>query len=96
MNKSRALEILHEYMNSHACELGIRSIGLFGSVACDRAGAGSDIDIVVDLDSPKYSHLSRIKTDLEAIFGVSVDVIRKRPGMNRLMQRCIEEDAVYA
>ena len=51
MDKSTALEILSKYRNDHARKLGIREIGLFGSLAGDRAGQGSDIDVVVDLSS---------------------------------------------
>lgn len=96
MSTEQALNILREYLRGHAKELGIREMGLFGSVATGRAGAGSDVDVVVELDTPNYTRLARIKTDLEALFGVSVDVVRKRPGMGPLMRRCIEEDAVYA
>lgn len=96
MSTEQALNILRAYLRDHAKELGIREMGLFGSVATGRAAAGSDVDVVVDLDAPNYARLARIKTDLEAIFGSPVDVVRKRPGMGQLMRRCIEEDAVYA
>lgn len=96
MNTENALKILRDYMNSHARELGILEMGLFGSVASGRADSDSDVDVVVELDAPNYTHLARIKTDLESLFGVSVDVVRKRAGMSQLMRQCIEEDAVYA
>ena len=96
MDTKTALSHLREYLRVHGGEMGIRAIGIFGSVATGRAGADSDVDIVVELDAPRYAFLARIKTDLEGIFGRPVDVVRKRDGMNPLLRRCIEEDAVYA
>lgn len=96
MDKTKALDILREYMRENASVLGIREIGVFGSTARDEAEDNSDIDIVVDIDPPRFLTLARIQRDLENQFGKKIDLIRKRESMNSFLQRCIEEDAVYA
>lgn len=96
MDKAKALAILREYMREYGAELGIREIGLFGSMARGEATASSDVDVVVDVERVNFYDLARIQQDLEIRFGASVDLIRKRRDLNSLLLRCIEEDAVYA
>ena len=63
---------------------GVESLALFGSMARNEARAGSDVDVLVDVRRPVFSHfdLVAIKHLLEDHLGRPVDVIdaaRLRP-----------------
>ncbi len=59
-----------------AARHGARGVRVFGSMARREARAGSDIDLLVDLE-PGYSLLDvvAIKQDLEDLLGCKVDVV---------------------
>ena len=56
---------------------GVESLALFGSMARDEAGADSDIDVLVDVRHPGFSHveLVAIKHLLEDHLGRAVDIM---------------------
>ena len=56
----------------------IKKASYFGSYAEGRATHGSDLDLLVEFDTPRVSLfvLSAIKIDLEELLNISVDVIR--------------------
>jgi uncharacterized protein len=65
-------------LKAHHDELetfGVRSISLFGSVARGDAAAGSDVDLLVDLD-PDVTLFGfiRLRRRLREILGVRVDL----------------------
>lgn len=96
MKNSEILEKLRNYKARCQGELRFTKIGVFGSVArgasLEKCG---DIDIVVELKEPDLFLLGSIKTDLEEEFGKKVDIIRLRKGMNALLKKRIDQDAVY-
>ena len=59
-----------------AAKHGARNLRLFGSVVRGEQGAGSDLDILVDLDEER-SHLDQIALmhELEDLLGCHVDVV---------------------
>ena len=95
MNKSEVIELLSIYYKEHAKEHGIKRLGIFGSVAKDCADEYSDIDIVVDLDIPKFFEMVAIKQELEDMLHQPVDLVRLRDRMNLFLKRKIENEAVY-
>jgi predicted nucleotidyltransferase len=55
---------------------GARNVRVFGSVARGRAGAASDVDLLVELEPGRsLLDLVAIKQDLEALLGRRVDVL---------------------
>jgi putative addiction module CopG family antidote len=68
---------------------GLTSLSLFGSVARGEAGAGSDIDLLVDIDpKARFSlvDLAAVKRLVEERLGRSVDVVPRNglpPGIRR-------------
>ena len=61
-------------------ERGITSLGLFGSVVRGEAGAGSDVDVLVDVDpAARFSlvDLIAVKRLLEERLGRDVDLVTK-------------------
>ena len=69
--------------------LGVRRMYLFGSVARDAAGAGSDVDVMVDLDEgakgrkPMFSafDVGGIQHALTRILGRDVDLVVRADAM---------------
>jgi predicted nucleotidyltransferase len=62
-------------------QLGVAHVALFGSIARDQADELSDVDIIVDTangEAPGMFALARMKDQLSAILGRTVDVISRR------------------
>jgi hypothetical protein len=75
---------------------GAISLYLFGSVARDEAGSGSDLDVFLDYDPDgKFSllDLAGIKNLLEDTLAVKVDVTT-RDSLHPLLREKIERSAV--
>ena len=77
---------------------GVLHVGLFGSIARDEQGAGSDIDILVELDEAKvvtiydYAGLKRYIADQ---FDGAVDVV-SRESLKSHVRPSATAEAVYA
>ena len=96
LEKASVLERLTLYKNAHALRMGIEEIGLFGSYAKGMQTKQSDIDVYVRLSQANLFTLSRIRIDLEELFGKKVDIVQLREHMNNFLKRRIEADAVSA
>jgi predicted nucleotidyltransferase len=95
MARKEILEFLKQYFNRNAAKYHIQRIGLFGSAARDQLNEQSDIDIVVELQTPDLFDLIGIKQDVEEAFHRHVDIVRLRPQMNPFLKKRIEQEAVY-
>lgn len=76
--------------------LGVVRLSLFGSVARDEAGTGSDVDLAAELDPTRRIGLFRyaaLRERIEDYLGVSVDLISEPIETPRLRAR-IERDRV--
>jgi uncharacterized protein len=72
--------------------LGVRSLALFGSVARDDAGAGSDVDLLVEFDKPVgLFHFFRVQRRLEEILGCRVDLVMRDAVKPQLRDRILGE-----
>lgn len=54
---------------------GVRKLRLFGSIARDEAGEGSDLDFVVDFEKKTFDAYMDLKEFLENLFGCRVDLV---------------------
>ena len=97
MDRNEAIEILR----AHAGELrrrGVARAALFGSVAKGNAGAGSDVDILLELDSAAeldiYDYVG-VVSYIERLFPVPVDVAN-RESLKAHVRSEAERDAIYA
>jgi predicted nucleotidyltransferase len=75
--------------------LGVRRLGLFGSVARDEAREASDLDFVVELDEKTFDRYMDLKLYLEELFGCPVDLVLADSIKPRLRSTILDE-AVYA
>ena len=56
---------------------GVRRIGLFGSHASGRQSAKSDVDLVVDFETPSFDNFMGLTEHLERLLGKKVGVFRE-------------------
>ena len=86
--KSKREEILRV-----AAQHGAYNIRVFGSMARGEAGAGSDIDLLVDLEPGRsLLDLGGLQVELEALLGRPVDVVTEA-GLYWLLRRRILKEA---
>jgi predicted nucleotidyltransferase len=95
MGRDEILNGLREYKEQNDRRYGIKSLGLFGSLARNEERTDSDIDIVVELEKADMFVLADIKDDIEEAFGRHVDIVRKRESMNALLKSRISQEAIY-
>jgi predicted nucleotidyltransferase len=72
----------------------VSQLGVFGSVAQNKATEESDIDIVVHMEPDMFKRFY-LKEELEARLGREVDVIRYRDSMNPYLKARIDRDVLY-
>ena len=75
-------------------EFGIKSIGIFGSVARQENREDSDLDIVVDIDNPTLSTMYTLKTVLTEMFHCEIDLVRFRSSLSPFLKQNIEKEAI--
>jgi len=82
--------------NRHALHAhGVRSLGLFGSVARGDATSASDLDFVVQFDKKSFDGYMNVKAFLESLFGCRVDLVLESTIKPRLRGAILRE-AVHA
>ncbi len=95
MTRADVINILTEFKNLSAEKYGITLLGVFGSVARDQINDQSDVDIVLQTQTPDPYIIVHIKEDLENRLIHSVDIVRLRDIMNPSLKQRIEQDAIY-
>lgn len=73
---------------------GVRNIAIFGSVARGEATETSDMDILVEMESPTFDRYMDLKFELEDRLGVTVDLVLADAIKERLRD-AIEREALY-
>lgn len=73
---------------------GVREIGLFGSFARSEQNETSDVDILVELDKPKYKKYMNLLEFLEETFGRKVDLVTKS-SIKPLIRNRVLRETVY-
>jgi hypothetical protein len=78
-NKSEILGIIQAMKPELEAEYHVKSIGIFGSVAREKAGKRSDVDVLVEFEKPiglfKFLELEEL---LSKRIGGKVDLVSKR------------------
>jgi predicted nucleotidyltransferase len=96
LDQNQILSSLQNYKNKYKYKYGIEDIGIFGSYAKNSANAKSDIDVFVKLKRSNLFLLSRMRIELEEIFGIHTDIVQIRDKMNTYLKKHIEEEAIRA
>jgi len=94
-DKASVLRVIREKQSEIAGRFTVRRIGVFGSFARDKAGPGSDVDILVELNEPTFDNYMDLKFYLEEILQHPVDLVIPDAVKPRL-KAIIEQEVVYA
>jgi len=95
MNRAEIIKKLKQYKEKNQFRYNFLKIGLFGSVARNDNHTGSDIDILIEQQTPDLFILGTIKTELEEEFGTPIDIIRLHDGINDFLKKRINQEAIY-
>lgn len=96
MTRSDILHLLIEHKELMQMQMGVKRIGLFGSYAREEANEGSDVDILVELESPDFEKLMALQAFLENSLDKSIDLLRVGPHLRPAFLADIEKEVVYA
>ncbi|PJZ86720.1 nucleotidyltransferase family protein [Leptospira levettii] len=73
---------------------GVLKIGIFGSFAKDKVNSDSDVDLLVEMQSPDFDSFVGLKIFLENLFERNVDLIRKRNQIKPSFLNRIQKDII--
>jgi predicted nucleotidyltransferase len=96
ISQNQILSSLHNYKKQYEEQYGIEDIGIFGSYARNTAKENSDVDVFIKLKHSNLFLLSRIRIELEELFGIHTDLVQLRDKMNLYLKKHIEEEAISA
>lgn len=93
--KEEILFFLRQHKKELENRFSVTRIGLFGSVVHGTDAAGSDVDILVELDQPTFDHYMDLKFFLEDALGRPVDLVLA-DSLKPRIKPVISGGAVYA
>ena len=70
---------------------GVKSLGVFGSWARGEATAASDLDLLVEFDTPSFDRYMDLKFHIEDILQIRVDLVLKGNLKPALRDRILKE-----
>ncbi|MBM9546091.1 nucleotidyltransferase domain-containing protein [Leptospira sp. 201903074] len=73
---------------------GVLKIGIFGSFAKDKVNSDSDVDLLVEMQSPDFDSFVGLKIYLEKLFERNVDLVRKRNHIKPSFLNRIQQDII--
>jgi predicted nucleotidyltransferase len=94
MTREEILAVLERGKPLLEARFGVRSLALFGSYAIGEATAGSDVDILVDVDPAISLRFVDLAETIEEQLGLPVDLVSARGVKPRYWDR-IKDDLVY-
>lgn len=75
-----------------AAQHGARNVRVFGSVARGEAGAGSDVDFLVEMEPGRsLLDIGGLLMDLQDLLGCNVDVVTEKGLRERIRARVLHE-----
>jgi len=78
MTRDDTIRILSAEQGAWRRDFGVRSLALFGSVARDEARAVSDVDLLVEFETPPgFDGYMALKFRLEEVLGCRVDLVMR-------------------
>ncbi len=95
MNREMIIDHLKKFKEANKSKYHIERLGIFGSVAKNKAHENSDIDVVVKLTKQDLFEIIGIKQELEEKLQTSVDVVSYREKMNAFLKKRIDAEAFY-
>jgi predicted nucleotidyltransferase len=95
MTREEVLARLQEH-KAELRSMDVAALAVFGSVARDEAGPGSDVDLLIEFARPVgLFRFLAVKEYLEALLGRPVD-LATRDALKRQFRDAILSEAIYA
>ena len=91
MNAADIIQTLERELATLKVRFGVKSLGLFGSIARGDASPRSDVDIWVEFEAPSFDHYMDLKFYLEERLGRPVDLVLKGSLKPALRERILRE-----
>ena len=91
MDASEVIQVLGRESRNLRDRFGVKSLGLFGSMARGEASSRSDVDILVEFVAPSFDHYMDLKFYLEERLGRPVDLVLKGSLKPALRERILRE-----
>ena len=98
MRRAEAMAILNAALPELRSRYAVRDIAVFGSVARDEAGPGSDVDVLVEFEVGQaggYFKFFALQEDLERRMRQPVDLVTPDALKHQLRERILAE-AIHA
>lgn len=96
LSKEQILNTLRAY-RVEIQRFGARRLGLFGSRARGDASESSDVDILVELESPLGWEVVDLREYLRELLGVKVDLVTLQAMSKKaILWKSIQEDLIHA
>ena len=95
VTKSSILKLLKTNSEHMRDRFTVQRIGLFGSHVRDEALPDSDIDLLVEFETPTFDHYMDLKFFLEDLFGTEVELVMADTVKPRL-KPYISQQVIYA
>ena len=87
---------MQEYKQYFDEQLGVRTIGLFGSYAKGVQKESSDVDIFIDIQAPDYHSLLEVLEILESRLHRKIDIVRSGPHLDEKFLHKLKKEIIYA
>ena len=95
MDRDEALRTLRGLKGTLEERFGVTRLALFGSVARDEAGEGSDVDILVGFDGPATSRqFFGVQFAIEDALGRRVDLVTDK-ALRAELRPYVEAEAIH-
>ena len=95
LTKTSILKLLRANSGLMHERFSVRRLGLFGSHARDEASPDSDIDLLVEFETPTFDHYMDLKFFLEDLFETDVELVMADTVKPRL-KPYISQEVIYA
>ncbi|MFV0345097.1 MAG: nucleotidyltransferase family protein [Bacteroidales bacterium] len=89
------IDLLSEFRIRRGAIYGISGMGVFGSVARGEHTENSDIDVYYEGRPLSLFKTVALKEELEKLLNCSVDIVRLRESMNKILRKRIQEEGIY-
>jgi hypothetical protein len=87
-----------ELLKAHGAEIknrfAVKRLGVFGSHARGEQKATSDIDILVEFETPTYENFISLIYFLEDLTGKTVDLVTSR-GLSPYLRSAVTEEVIW-
>ncbi len=95
MTREEAILILHKALPGLKERFGVQDLAIFGSVARDEAGPGSDVDVLVTFEGrARFRAFMGLQFELEDLLGIKVDLVTPN-ALKPLTRPSIDRDLIH-